>query len=225
MLAEPPAVRNNAEEAYLRTRELLLSGSCPPGTQLSERHLSEELRMSRTPVREALKRLQREGLVTPGGPGAGVVVSGLAPAEVGHAYRYRAALEALAAELAASRSSDGELSPAQLAELEARAAAVEEYSGKGNERGASAANLHFHQWICVLAANPFLTEALNPLWDRIAVSSLSNLTSDPTWSHEVHQHHRQLVDAISGGDWQRAASVARRHIHRAAEIYRGTHAK
>ncbi|MFD0888421.1 GntR family transcriptional regulator, partial [Streptosporangium algeriense] len=68
---------NHAEEAYTRIRELLLSGTHPPGTRLSERQLGDELNMSRTPVREALKRLQRDGLVTAGGKGSGVVVCGL----------------------------------------------------------------------------------------------------------------------------------------------------
>ncbi|WP_433241083.1 GntR family transcriptional regulator [Streptosporangium sp. CA-135522] len=220
---DTPGVLNHAEEAYLHIRELLLSGDHPPGTQMSERQLSEELNMSRTPVREALKRLQRDGLVTAGGKGMGVVVCGLSVADVTHAYAYRAALEALTAELAAVRSRDGELSRAQLAELSARAERVQTHSQEGDQRRATVANLRFHQWICTLAANPFATEALTKLWDRIAVSSLSNLTVDSQWGHEVHGHHRDLVTAITEGDPERAAAVARHHIRRAAVVYSGSH--
>ncbi|MEV8630036.1 GntR family transcriptional regulator [Streptosporangium sp. NPDC051023] len=219
---EAPGVLNHAEEAYLRIRELLLSGDHPPGTQMSERQLSDELNMSRTPVREALKRLQRDGLVTAGGRGSGVVVCGLSVAEVRHAYEYRAALESLTAELAAVRSRDGELSRAQLAELDARAKKVEEHSRQGDQRRATVANLRFHQWICTLAANPFATEALTRLWDRIAISSLSNLTADAEWSHEVHRHHRDIVAAVTDGDPALAAEVARHHIRRAAVVYSGS---
>ncbi len=215
---------SSAEEAYLRIRSLLLSGDAPPGTPLSERQLSERLGMSRTPIREALKHLQRDGLVTVGGRGLGVIVAGLSAAEVTDAYRYRAALEALTAELAAERSRDGELSRAQLAELESRAEAVEVASGRDDARRASVANLRFHQWICTLAANTFATESLTRLWDRIEVSSLSNLTVDASWRQEVHRDHRELLEGIAGGDPVRAAEAARRHIHRAAEVYSGTHA-
>jgi DNA-binding GntR family transcriptional regulator len=217
------AVLSSAEEAYLRIREMLLSGDYPPGTPMSERQLSDELAMSRTPVREALKRLQRDGLVAAGGRGVGVVVSGLSPTQVASAYQYRAALEALVSELAAVRCGAGELSAAQMRELRNRAQAVEQHAKQGDARRASVANLRFHQWICALAANPFATDALTRLWDRIAVSSLSNLTDDPAWCDEVCAHHQELVDAIGLGDPDRAASVARLHIHRAAEVYSATH--
>ncbi|MFD0887041.1 FCD domain-containing protein [Streptosporangium algeriense] len=71
----------------------------------------------------------------------------------------------------------------------------------------------------MLAANPFATEALTRLWDRIAISSLSNLTSDADWSGEVHRHHRDIVAAITEGAPEQAARAARDHIARAAEVY------
>ncbi|MFI0821752.1 GntR family transcriptional regulator [Streptomyces sp. NPDC021098] len=212
---------SSTDEAYLRIRERLLSGVLPPGTQLSERQLAAELSVSRTPVREALTRLERDGLVLRGR--GGVVVAGLSAAEVRHVYQCREVLEGLAAELAAARSRDGELPRVQLTELTERAQAVQASSAEGDQRGASAANLRFHQWICELAANPYLADALNRLWDRIEVSSLSNLIADPAWSEEVHGHHQELCRAITEGDPEAAAVAARHHIHRAAEVYSGSH--
>ncbi|MFI0773366.1 GntR family transcriptional regulator [Streptomyces sp. NPDC021212] len=73
--ASTTAPSSSTDEAGLRIRERLPSGTLPPGTQLSERQLATELGMSRTPVREALTRLERDGLVMRGRGGAGAFVN------------------------------------------------------------------------------------------------------------------------------------------------------
>jgi DNA-binding GntR family transcriptional regulator len=211
-----PELRSHAEAAYQRIRDLLVNGELPSGTALTERQLSADLAMSRTPVREAVRRLQADGLIA--ALDRGLVVAALSPSEVIDAYEVRAALEALAAELAAIRSRDGQLAPAQIGTLREHAEAVAAASAGENAAGASQANLRFHRWIAGLAGNAFVEDALRRLWDRIAVSSLSNLT-DRRWSSEVADHHDEIVAAIAGGEPERAASVMRAHIRRAAEVY------
>ena len=205
-----------AESVYLRFRNALVHGHFPPGTRLSERQLSEKYDVSRTPVREALRRLQADGLVQTAG--RSLVVRILTPKEAHDVYRARAALEALGAELAAERMRDGQIAPAQLGNLRDRAEAVGHAAHKGDARLASLEILRFHKAVAEMGDNSFVIEALDRLWDRIAVSSLSNLT-DRRWSDEVYEHHRGIIAAITAGDPAAAANVMRDHIERAVHVY------
>ena len=216
-------VESQADVAYRTIYKLILHTGAGDDTVWFERQLGEQLGMGRTPVREALKRLQNEGLLIPVSAHGGLVAARISSAEVESIYRVRAALEALSAELAATRSSNGDLSRAQLAELSDRAAAVKACVDVGDNDGATEANSRFHEYISVLASNPFLHEALDSLWSRISLSALSNLTGDTDWASEVDAHHGELVRRISAGDAAGAAEVARHHIHRAAEVYTKHH--
>lgn len=205
-----------AESVYLRFRDALVHGHFPPGTRLSERQLSEAYDVSRTPVREALRRLQADGLVQT--TGRSLVVRTLTAKEARDVYRARAALEALAAELAAERMRDGQVAPARLGDLRKRADAVDNAARKGDAHLASLETLRFHKAVAELGDNGFVIEALDRLWDRIAVSSLSNLT-DRHWSEQVSRHHQGIIDAIEAGNPAAAADTMRVHIERAVAVY------
>lgn len=204
------------DATYRSLRSLAVSGRFAPGDRLGEVELSEELGVSRTPVREALRRLQSDGLVEPGA--RGMVLSALPAAEVQDVYRLRAALEALAAELAAERQAAGAVAPAELSRLRRIAEEMEERTAVGDVEGMTRDNLRLHMAIVQLSANRLLQESLERLWDRISVSSLSNL-HDRAWARRVIAHHRELVRAIADGRPTAAAEVARRHVLGAAEVY------
>jgi DNA-binding GntR family transcriptional regulator len=205
-----------AESVYLRFRDALVHGHFPPGTRLSERQLSEEYTVSRTPVREALRRLQADGLVQT--VGRSLVVRTLTSKEAHDVYRTRAALEALAAELAAERSRDGHVAPVRLGDLRERAEAVDHAAHHDDAHLASLENLRFHKAVAEMGDNNFVIEALDRLWDRIAVSSLSNLT-DQVWIEEVRRHHYGIIAALEAGDPAAAADTMREHIERAVTVY------
>lgn len=205
-----------AESVYLRFRDALVHGHYPPSTRLSERQLSQEYDVSRTPVREALRRLQADGLVQIAG--RSLIVRTLTSKEAHDVYRTRAALEVLAAELAAERVHAGQVAPAHLYNLRDRADAVNYAAHHDNARLASLENLRFHKAIAEMGDNNFVIEALDRLWDRIAVSSLSNLT-DHTWNEEVRRHHHGIIAALDAGDPTAAANTMRVHIERAVNVY------
>src|SRR5882757_8685135 len=140
--AERPGMQNNAELAYRRLRERLVAGEYEPGQRLTELGICDDLGMSRTPVREALRRLQSDGLVA--STGRGVVVSSLSREDMLHATQLHGALDALAARLAATAQHEGRLSPAQLEGLKQAAHHVEERAAAGDGAGAWRANLDFH---------------------------------------------------------------------------------
>lgn len=206
-----------AEQAYRRLRASIVAGEFRPGERVSELTVSARLGMSRTPIREALRRLQSDGLVM--SSGRGVVIATLLPSQILDTYRVRAVLEGLTAELAAIRHASGEIAPSEFATLREIQHEIETHLDAGNASAAARANIAFHRHIALLANNPVLDEALGRLWDRILISSSSNLTS-PTWSLSVREHHQEIVDAVLSGDAERAAATARRHVQCAAETFR-----
>lgn len=217
------APQSQADVAYRKIYDLVLASKGGEEGVWFERQLGEQLGMGRTPVREALKRLQNEGLLIPvsahGGLGAATIMAN----EVEDVYRVRAALEALAAEIAANRSASGEVPRSQLTLLRELSELMRERADAGDTAGQSAANHQFHRHISVLAGNAFLTEALDRLWGRIAVSALNNLIDDPKWVTETHHHHDQIVRFIIDGDPSGAAQMMTEHIERARDVYLTNH--
>ncbi len=212
----PPVHATNSDRAYALLRRLIVSGRYRPGERLTELALTTELRMSRTPVREAIRRLQSDGLVTAAGKGA--LVRLLSIAEVSHLYEVRATLEALTAELAARNQRDGALSAREMRELTNRQASFERAVRDRNVAQMVRCNLALHQLIADLAANPFARDALRRVWDIIALSSITNL-QDHAWARKVIGRHRELIRAIRAGDARKAAASARAHVLEAAAIY------
>jgi DNA-binding GntR family transcriptional regulator len=173
--------------------------------------------MSRTPIREAMRRLQAEGLLLPGGRG-GMIVPALEPGEVADLYVLRATLEALAAQLAAGRQADGHVPRSAIAEL-LDAARAFELVAHDDTAGLARANGVLHKRIAAMAANQFLYDALARIWDRIAISSRSNL-GDADWREQVIEDHRRIVAAIEAGASDDAATAMREHILAAIEQHR-----
>lgn len=207
-----------ADETYARLRQLLTTGDFQPGARLPEQDLSVRLGVSRTPLREALRRLQSDGLLTM--TSRGVIVSDPSRQDMLALYRYRAALEGLAAELAAERMAAGEISPAQVQQLRDLRERVEQ----GRDAPMTAiANLDLHRYIATLSGNAFVSDALSRVWDLISIASVRNIGEDSAWRGEIDDHHRQIVDAIAAGDGARASAIARRHVEAAGDVYASQH--
>jgi DNA-binding GntR family transcriptional regulator len=201
--------RVQTETAARRLRELILDGTYPPGSRLTEMEAAASLAMSRTPVREALQALAADGLVRP--TGRGVVVVALAEHDLREAYLVRAALEALTAELAAHRQRTGHLAPADLAALRQDAKAAAEATAAGRLDEAVRHNRRFHRRIAELAGNTIALATLDRLWDQIQVSTMHSLAPAPRTA-QVADQHEQLLAAIVAGRVQDAARCARRHV-------------
>ncbi|MFK3979628.1 GntR family transcriptional regulator [Micromonospora sp. NPDC050397] len=198
-----------SETAYRRLRDLIVAGGFAPGEPLTEMRLTETLAMSRTPVREALRRLTSEGLLR--AAGRGVVVVRLEPDALVHAYQVRTALEALTAELAAGRQRAGQIAPADLAALRRDAERAEEETSAGRFDQAVLHNRRFHRRIAELSANPVALDLLDHLWDQIVVSTRASLVP-PTRGARASSEHDVLLAAIVDGRPQDAAAAAREHV-------------
>jgi DNA-binding GntR family transcriptional regulator len=196
------------DTARHRLRELILDGTYPAGTRLTELKVAAALGMSRTPVREAIRTLAADGLVRPAG--WGVTVISLDPSDLDHAYQVRAALDGLTAELAADRHRAGRIAPADLASLGAAATDAAEATAAGRLQQAVKHNRRFHQRIAESAGNPIALSTLDRLWDQILVSTLHSLAA-PARPAQVAAQHDQLLAAIADGRAADAGRIARQH--------------
>ena len=204
----------------------VLSGELPSGTRLRQEALAEEFGVSRTPVREALRKLQAGGLVELQ-PNRGAVVRGLSPTEIRDAYEVRAALEALAAGLAAERANREQLQRLGNAQAEFRAALEQTVARRqgGREVGAREirrwghANDEFHQTIHEASGNDVLVSTLAQL-HRNFPRDLSRLViSESTTMLETNvREHKEILEALTRHDAAAASELMHRHVARAGGL-------
>jgi DNA-binding GntR family transcriptional regulator len=183
----------------LRTR--IFEGHYAPGTRLVERDLAAEFSVSRLPVREALRMLRQEGLISDRGA-RGAEVSSLSPKDVEDLFDVRQSLEVLACRLAAKRATAEDL-----AYLEGLLDNAEAFLAKGSVMEAHRSNSEFHDAITAIADNNFLKSALEPLQGRM--HWLFRHVSDLP---ELIREHRDLYAAIASGDPDKAAAQSASHI-------------
>ncbi|HYF16574.1 MAG TPA: GntR family transcriptional regulator [Ramlibacter sp.] len=190
--------------AYQAIREAITSNTMKPGDRLSEYMVADWLKISRTPAREGLRRLESEGLLT-SHPRRGLVVANLDESAVHELYAAREVLESTVAAMAARFATDAEISRLQhMVEIEAAMADRPELMFEHN--------LAFHKLVSQAARNRYLVKFLQSLADTISAHrSVSTLTSVDRRA-EVLQEHRDLVDAISRHDEEAARAAALRHI-------------
>ena len=204
----------------------VLSGELPSGTRLRQEALAEEFGVSRTPVREALRKLQADGLVDVE-PNRGAVVRGLSSREIRDAYEVRAALEALAAELAAERATREQLERLKHAQGEFRTALKRTAARRrdGREVGVretrlwGGANDEFHQTIHEASGNGVLVETLAQLHRNFPRDLSSLVVSESTAMLEANvQEHEAILAAVSRHDASAAYELMQQHVVRAGSL-------
>lgn len=195
------------KEAYQALHHGIQSGHYPAGMRLLEVKLADELGMSRTPVREAIRQLAREGVVEMV-PNRGARVRGWTPDEVEEAYALRAVLEGFCASRAATRMDRAAI--ARLTELHAefeRELGMEQPDVETLIR----LNNQFHRAIVVGSGN---TKAMEVVPHAAEVSRSIKLAfwSSPRIRQTALVYHREIVEAIRARDPIRAEAVARSHV-------------
>ena len=194
------------EYAYERLRERIREGALPPGARVVETEVASRLEISRTPVREALRRLEADGFLT-FEPHRGMVVVQLDHQSVMELYAMREALEGTAAGLAARHASDAEI--AVLQDMLAREAAILD-----DPDALAAHNARFHQVLFRAAHNRYLLKTANALRDSMALMRGTTMTV-PGRAATAHGEHKALGDAVAARQPDAAERAARHHIHNA----------
>jgi DNA-binding GntR family transcriptional regulator len=197
---------NLPDIAYDRFRRALRSGELKPGARLLEVSLAQSFGMSRTPVRQAMQRLQAEGLVMYAPP-RGLCVATYSPAQIDELYEMREALEGTAARLAAQHAG-----PAEAAFLQTMAQA----EGLLQEPPETIAeqNRRFHQAIHEATHNRHLLRAIGTMADALLLLGRTTL-SVPGRAAEARREHMAVADAIAMHDPAAAEAAARSHIRAA----------
>lgn len=197
------------ERSLVALRSAILSGQYRPGDRLTEEELAGHLGVSRATVREALRHLQQEGLVSPGTRGI-LHVNSLTPVEVHELFRVRAALEGLAVrELITSSRRD--------AAVAALRTALEALAAEHDPVARMDADLAFHLELCRQAGNSMLVEAWQRLEGRMRVAVLNSAT----WQAPMMapDRHAPIVDAIEQADAHEALRIVDEHMAAAAEHF------
>lgn len=196
---------SRGELVHGRLRDAIRAGRFAPGDRVREAEVASWLGVSRTPVREAFRRLQADGLLV-FEPWRGVIVAQLDQQQLIELYAMRRVLEGTAAGLAARHAADSQI--ATLRDLMDQAEGAE----GADER--AELNRHFHQNIYAAAHNRYLLQALNALRDSMAL--LPSTTYALEGRHAAAQaEHRRIVDAIAARDAAAAEDAAREHISEA----------
>lgn len=193
-----------------KLRERILSGEFTPGDRLVEGRLSEEMGVSRIPVREALRALAAEGLVTIE-PRRGASVSILSDAVAYDMVEVRATLEGLNAKLAAQRRDES-----TVARLQAFLEHGAETTRADQLDRFLAVNSEFHEMLATIAGNVVLTDLMRSMRDRTA---LLFAPSNMRRAKQNWDEHAQILNAVIAGNGDLAALLASQHVHNAAKAY------
>ena len=196
------------ERAYRRLRECIVQGLLAAGRKVSERSLATQLGISAQPVREALRRLEQDGMVVTH-PRRGTVVAEMGPAQLGELGRIRAALEGVAAALAAERMDAASI--ATLARILARMKAGTEAA---DHDALDEANEEFHALIHRATGNLFLIRSLGSLRAYDNLGRHRAVGSQPRDLPKALREHRGIVTALRRRDPALAEARMRGHIIR-----------
>ncbi len=192
-----PTVR---EVAYRRLRQLIVDGTLPPGQRIFENELAEQLGISRTPLREALRQLETEGLITLSAR-RGAMVAGLSAAEMHEEFLIRATLEGLAIRLAAPR-----LTGDDYLQLERQLDRMQDALTRGQRAIFLEHHRLFHMTLLAATGAPRLVRMLANLLEAGERYEQLELAQDVLHADEM-AHHRELVELLRAGDGEHAAST------------------
>jgi DNA-binding GntR family transcriptional regulator len=218
----PDALRTTAEDdrslsqvAYDSLRSMILSGEVRPGERLGERELARRIQVSRTPLREALGRLERDGLAV-NKPGMGYFAPAFDPKAIDEIYEFRELLEVHAVR-AATRLISAE-GVRELKDIIRQLAVFERKKRPSPDelRREVQLGLRIHEVIARESGNSFIRETLLQIYDRLRLLTWIDVLWFDKWPL-TRKEHRELVDAVTARDEKRAAKIAAGHVKRSWE--------
>lgn len=197
------------DSVYESLKAMIVTGQLSPGARLTENELAAKLKVSRTPVREALNRLERDGLVT--GRRQGYAVKEFDVHMFREAFEVRELLDGYATELATAK-----ITPADKQRLRAMVRECERLAslpGRGREAMFQELQIgmDIHRAIADISGNEMLRDLLNGILDKCQHYVWMELIWLDEW-RIARDEHFEIVEAICAGDARRASELARRHI-------------
>jgi DNA-binding GntR family transcriptional regulator len=200
-----------SEFVYAELRAAIGKGRLIPGERLRETEIAAQLGVSRTPVREALKRLEADGLVVFNQP-RGLVVNELSQPQILELYAMREVLVGAAARFAGEQASS--------LEIEALKHLLANQVAASTPNEAAAANRQLHDAIARAAHNDYLLRAMNVLTDALTLLGKTTYSA-PGRMQSGLRENAEIVEAIASRDPETAEKAARRHILAAGAVRLG----
>ena len=210
LFQEHGAGGTTADAVYRALRHGIVHGDLAPGERLRSDALATELNVSRTPVREALRKLEAEGLVAHAG--SRLVVRAFTEQDLTELFYVREALEGMAARLAAENATPAEIDA--IRELLEDMDAVRQRKDVGVFRRLTA---EFHQLVCRASHNDRLLQLSQSLLDHVRQFQTSTLYREGRLAEALNEH-RKLLTAIEARDGESAERLAREHRRRTLEL-------
>jgi len=205
----PPHLAISIHDALKRA---ILAGQFRPSERINQEQIARELGVSRTPVREALHSLAREGLVELQ-PRRGAFVSAFGEREVSEIYELRELLEPHAVAIACLRAT-----PAQVEAVRRLASEIERTTSSDMER-AFVLNRDFHQRLCEPCHNRLLIAFLETVWSQqSAINIFAYQRQSAEAMRRTYAQHREIVEAFATRDSERTRELVRRHISEAHRV-------
>lgn len=199
--------KQGQRDAYEMILDAIDTGTYKPGDRLVENELAERFGVSRTPIREALQRLETQSLLTR--DGRSLIVASLDHSQLAELYVVRAELEGLAAYLAAQHAA-----PEEIRVL--REMVEEDRQLLGNPSALSRANRRFHKQLHLASHNRYLVQQLDLVHRSMALLATTSLAAEGR-SEDAISEHDAIVSAIEVRDQDAARAALRKHISRAFE--------
>lgn len=195
-------------DAYELILQAIDMGVYRPGSRLVESELAERFGVSRTPIREALQRLETQSLLTR--DGRSLIVASLDHAQMAELYTVRTELEGLAARLAAKHAAEEEVRVL-------RKMIEEDHALLGDAQALSRANRRFHKQIHLASHNRYLVQQLDLVHRSMALMATTSLAAQGRGEKALAEH-AEIVEAIAAGDGETAAQALRAHLSQAFEV-------
>jgi DNA-binding GntR family transcriptional regulator len=190
-------------------RSAILTGVLAPGDRLVETQLAEWLQVSRTPLREALRQLQQDGLVTADVSG-GLRVTTITAGDAEELYDCRLALEALAVAGACVHATPAQLAAIEACVTKAEGATADSYGSLPPESLLDV-DYQFHHLIAESSGNRRLVSLLDTLFDAMALLRIQTLQKNPNVL-DIRLEHRQIYEAIHSGNAEMAVAAITQHL-------------
>jgi len=198
-------------------RDRILKGEYKIGEKIKENQIATELRVSRTPIREAFKILENEGLIEYK-PNRGCFARGFTKRDIEDIYAVRKALEVLTVEWAVSR-----ITPEQIGQLESQCDLMEFYTRRKDSKKVLSINTDFHDIIYNATGSRFMAQVLRSYKDYIEQTKRV-IFYNQEYLQEILVEHKAVLDAIKSGDVEGAKAAMGNHLdqsrRRAETIYK-----
>lgn len=212
VLAQPALI----DQVHDRLVAAIADGTLAPGEKLTQEDVAEKLGVSRQPVSHALQLLRRRGLAVERGK-RGLVVAPMDPNRLRDLYQLRAALDGLAASLAATRAKAGMLTASQREDIIALVTQGTEMADRPTEISTLIdADMAFHAALYELSGNQAIVDTAAEQWPHFlrTMGAVLNEMIDPD---RIWREHKEILDFILAGDAKAAEEAARGHAERAGE--------